>query len=88
MVRPPDGQLRAGGEAEARAQPDLDLVLARAKDGAAVGLVDLDEAREDAVGGASRVVRDEEREHRIESVHKLNYSAEGVMEPRNWSSNR
>ena len=51
-----------------------------------MGLVDLDEAREDAVSGASRVVRDEEGEHRIESVHKVNDSAEGVMEPRNWSS--
>ena len=51
-----------------------------------MGLVDLDEAGEDAVRGASRIVRDEEREHRIQSVHKLDYSAVGVPAAKNLVS--
>jgi len=86
VVRPPDGKLRAGREAEPRAEPDLHPVLLRPKDGAAAGLVHLDEAREDAIRRASRVVRDEESEHRVESVHRLDYSASRPRWPRNWSS--
>ena len=59
MVGPAHRQLRDGGEAEADAHPDLDLSLARAEDRSAAGQVDLDEAREDAVGGAPRLVRHE-----------------------------
>jgi hypothetical protein len=71
VVRPAHGQLGYGREAETRAEPDLGLVLAKAQDGSSAGLVDLNETHEDTICRAAWIVRHEECQHRVESVHRL-----------------
>jgi hypothetical protein len=83
VIRPAQGQLRHRGEVQAHAQPDLDLALARAQDRPAAGLVDLDEPGEYAVRGTPRLVRHQDIDHRVQSVHGLDYSAKGVPQATN-----
>jgi hypothetical protein len=43
--------------------------------------MDLDEAGEDTIRGTARIVRDQKSEHRVKSVHRLDYNAKRAAEP-------
>ena len=82
VVGPAHRKLGGGRQVEAHAHPDFHLPLARAQDRPAAREVHLDEAREDPIGGAPRLVRHQQGDHRVQSVHGLDYIAEGLSAPR------